>query len=44
VGSITFGKRANIILTKAMPSLAYLSYIFGSNLIDKVLINGQEVE
>lgn len=40
VGSITPGKRANLIFTKAIPSLAYLPYAFGSNLIDKVMING----
>lgn len=39
-GSITVGKRANCIFTKSIPSLAYLPYAFGSNLIDKVMING----
>lgn len=41
VGSITIGKRANLIITKPIPSIAYLPYAFGSNLIDKVLINGE---
>ncbi len=36
VGSITVGKKANLIFTKPIPSLAYLPYAFGSNLIDKV--------
>ncbi len=40
VGSITIGKKANLIFTKQIPSLAYLPYAFGSNLIDKVMING----
>ncbi|MCA6451766.1 MAG: amidohydrolase family protein, partial [Chitinophagaceae bacterium] len=40
LGSITPGKRANLIITQPIPSLAYLPYAFGSNLIDKVLING----
>ena len=40
VGSIAVGKRANLIVTKPMPSLAYLPYAFGSNLIEHVLING----
>ncbi len=40
VGSITIGKRANLIFTKPIPSLAYLPYAFGSNLINKVMING----
>jgi imidazolonepropionase len=43
VGSITVGKRANLIITKPVPSLAYLPYAFGSNLIDKVLISGEVV-
>lgn len=41
VGSITTGKKANLIFTKPIPSLAYLPYSFGSNLIDKVMINGK---
>ncbi len=41
VGSITVGKKANLIFTKQIPSLAYLPYAFGSNLIDKVMINGE---
>jgi imidazolonepropionase len=40
-GSITVGKQANLILTKEIPSLAYLPYAFGSNLVDKVFINGK---
>jgi imidazolonepropionase len=39
-GSITIGKRANLIFTKPIPSLAYLPYAFGSNLVDKVMIGG----
>lgn len=40
LGSITIGKKANLIFTKPIPSLAYIPYAFGSNLIDKVMING----
>lgn len=43
VGSITKGKKANFILTKVLPSLAYIPYSFGSNLIDKVYINGKNL-
>src|SRR5205814_3985383 len=32
-GSITIGKRANLIFTRPIPSIAYLPYAFGSNLI-----------
>ena len=41
VGSITVGTKANLIFTKPMPSLAYFPYSFGTNLIDKVMINGE---
>jgi imidazolonepropionase len=40
-GTISTGKRANILLTHPVPSLAYLPYAFGSNHIDKVMIGGQ---
>lgn len=40
VGSITVGKNANFIFTKPIPSLAYLPYSFGTNLIDNVMIKG----
>jgi imidazolonepropionase len=40
LGSITIGKKANLIFTKKMPSLSYLPYSFGENLIDKVMIKG----
>jgi imidazolonepropionase len=39
-GSICVGKKANLIFTKPVPSLASLPYFFGNNLIDKVMING----
>ena len=41
VGSISVGKKANLLFTKAIPSLDYLPYSFGTNLIDKVIINGE---
>lgn len=40
-GSVTIGKKANLIFTKDIPSLSYLPYAFGSNLIDKVMLNGE---
>jgi imidazolonepropionase len=43
LGSITIGKKANLIFTKPIPSIAYLPYSFGNNLIDKVMINGEFV-
>lgn len=41
LGSITVGKKANLILTKQVPSLAYLPYAFGSDLIERVMIGGE---
>ena len=43
-GSITKGKRANLIITKEVPSYAYLPYSFGSDLIEQVLINGKLID
>jgi len=40
-GSITKGKKANIILTKPIHSFYQLPYEFGSNLIEKVFIEGK---
>jgi imidazolonepropionase len=40
LGSITIGKKASLIITKPIPSLAYIPYAFGSSLIDKVMIKG----
>ena len=40
-GSITKGKRANIILTKPIKSFYELPYAFGTNLIERVMIEGQ---
>lgn len=40
-GTISEGKVANLIITKEIPSLAYIPYSFGENTIDTVLINGK---
>ncbi len=39
-GSITRGKKANLIITKQVPSYNFLPYAFGENHIDTVIING----
>jgi imidazolonepropionase len=44
LGSVTIGKKANLIFTKPVPSIAYLPYSFGHNLIDKVMINGRIIK
>jgi len=43
-GSITKGKKANIMITKEIPSVGYLAYAFGSNCIESVFINGTLVK
>ncbi|MGK0385975.1 MAG: imidazolonepropionase [Patiriisocius sp.] len=42
-GSITVGKKANLIITKEIPSYGYLPYAFGSNNIDTIILNGNPV-
>lgn len=42
VGSITPGKLANLIITKEISSYGFLPYAFGTDLIDKVILNGVE--
>ena len=39
-GSIQVGKKANLILTEAASSLAFLPYDFGNNHIRNVMFNG----
>lgn len=39
-GSITIGKKANLIITKPVSSYYQLPYAFGSNLIDTIFIEG----
>jgi len=41
VGSITPGKRANFYITKEIPSLSFIPYSFGSNLIESVYLKGK---
>ncbi len=40
-GSITRGKAASFFVTKPMPSLAYLPYAFGSDLVRRVVLRGR---
>ncbi len=42
-GSITKGKLGNVFITKPISSLAYIPYSFGVDLIDKVIIEGEEI-
>ena len=39
-GSISAGKKANLIFTRPVPSVAFLPYSFGTNFIEKVMLGG----
>ncbi len=39
-GSITTGKKANLFITRKIPSYEYVPYAYGSNIIDRVILNG----
>lgn len=43
IGSITRGKKANIIITSPMDSIARIPYSFGTNPVWKTLVNGYEI-
>ena len=40
MGSITKGKRANVFITRPIPSLAFLPYSFGQSQITTIVLNG----
>lgn len=40
LGSIAIGKKANIFITKKIPSYQHIPYAFGSNPVEKVILNG----
>ena len=39
-GSISIGKKANMFITKPIPSIDYIPYRYGLNIIDTVILNG----
>jgi imidazolonepropionase len=39
-GSISIGKKASLFITKPIPSIAYIPYMFGSNPIEAVMLKG----
>jgi len=41
LGSIAVGKKANVFITKPIPSVAYMPYAYGSNKVETVIINGK---
>lgn len=41
LGSIAPGKKANLILTRPMPSVAYIPYDYGNNPVERMVLNGK---
>ncbi len=43
LGSIAIGKRANLFITKEIPTVEFMPYYYGSNKVEKVVLNGKVV-
>lgn len=43
LGSIAKGKKANVFITKPMPSVAFLPYYFGHDMVETVILNGKVI-
>ena len=43
LGSITLGKKANLIITKPVPSLAFIPYSHQTPVIEQVILNGTRI-
>ncbi len=41
LGSIARGKKANLFITRPIPSYAFMPYAYGSNKVEKVILNGK---
>ncbi len=41
LGSITKGKKANVLIAKEIPSMEYLTYAYGENKVETVILNGE---
>lgn len=42
-GAISCGRRADIVISKPVPSLAYIPYSFGEELVERVIVNGKTI-
>ena len=40
LGSVTVGKKANLFITRRIPTYAFMPYAYGSNKVETVIING----
>ena len=41
LGSITVGKKANLYITKEIPTYEYMPYYYGTNKVETVILNGE---
>ncbi len=41
LGSIAVGKKANVFITKEIPTIEYMPYYYGVNKVDTVILNGE---
>lgn len=44
LGSIAMGKKANVFITKPIPTYQYMPYYYGSNKVETVILNGEVQE
>jgi imidazolonepropionase len=44
LGSIAKGKRANVFITKEIPTLEFMPYAYGSNKVEAVILNGEKID
>ncbi len=44
LGSIAVGKKANVFITKEIPTYEYMPYAFGSNKVETVILNGKIIK
>ena len=42
-GSIARGKKANVFITKEIPSIEYIPYAYTSNIMDTIILNGKVI-
>lgn len=43
LGSIAVGKKANVFITKEIPSVAFMPYYYGANKVETAILNGEIV-
>ena len=41
LGTIAVGKKANVFITKEIPSIEFMPYAYGSNKVETVILNGE---